>query len=90
MEQSDPEIPLSAVCVVERIFEAATLEDAIHWRQEMVDRLGQAIADGRLSLEERSMYELARSETLTAIERLRICLESDDRPIWPRAASTSP
>lgn len=84
MEQSRPEVPLTAAYVVDRIFDASTLEDAIFWRQEMVDRLAHAIANsaGILTDEERGVYELAKAQTEEAIKRLRVCFENDDRPMW--------
>lgn len=87
MDQSKPAVPLNTSWVVERIFEATTLEAAIFWREVMVDRLNWAIdnLDSSISMDEWSLYAMAKAEMEQAIRRLRECARRGDRLVWPPA-----
>lgn len=69
--------------IVEKIFEASTLEEAIIWRQAMVRRLGQVLVPGaELSTDQRNLYWQAKAETEMAISRLELTLTKGERWDW--------
>lgn len=75
---------LKATEVVERIFDASTLEEAIFWRQTMVRRLVEVLtAEGtNLSPDERDLYRQAKAQTEMAISRLQLALAKGERWLW--------
>lgn len=75
---------LKAADLVELIFDASTLEDAIFLREEMVERLEYALAmpESGLSSDERDLYVRAKERTEQAIKHLYAALGKKERWEW--------
>lgn len=69
--------------LVESIFKASTLEEAIKWREAMLGRLA-AVTDGRsnFTAEEVRLHQEAKFHTELALENLRFCLLNNERAAW--------
>lgn len=72
--------------ILESIFAAATLEDAIFWRQTMLARLA-AVIESRcdLTADEVRLHREAIFHTELALENLRFCLLNNERTAWEPA-----
>jgi len=72
--------------IIDQIYDAATLEDAVYWREEFVRRLAQAIAHANLldptSCDEVTLYSLAKAQSEQAIARLQMCIARNERWKW--------
>jgi hypothetical protein len=69
--------------IVESIFAASTLEEAITWREAMLARLG-TVTEGRsdLTADEARLHQEAKFQTELALENLRFCLLNNERAAW--------
>lgn len=76
--------PLTTNEIIDKIYDATTLEDAILWREEFVRRLSHAIshADLREARHEIDLYALAKAQSEQAIARLQMCLAKGERWSW--------
>lgn len=68
--------------IIDEIYDACTLEDAIHWREQFVARLAHAIsradkADPGIR-EEVALYALAKAQAEQAISRLQMCIARNE------------
>ena len=79
---------LKAADLVEKIFAAHTLEEAIFWREEMVERLEYALSlnDSGLSADERDLYAGAKAQTERALDNLNIALVKGERWHWTKSS----
>lgn len=72
--------------ILENIFGASTLEDAIRWRETMLARLQEAInaaaKPGGFSPGDVSLHQDARFQMEIAIVHLRLCLLNEERVFW--------
>ena len=69
--------------ILENIFAASTLEDAISWREAMLARLS-GITEGRTALTayEVRLHQEAKFHTELALGNLRFCLLNNERAVW--------
>ena len=77
---------MSTTAIIEKLFDAYTLEEAIYWRQEFVLRLADLIAavdhfDPR-TIDELSLYRRAKGQTEQSIARLQMALLKNERVDW--------
>lgn len=83
---------LSTSEIIDRIYEAATLEDAIFWREEFVRRLAHAISRSDLfdpaSGDDAKLYALAKAQSEQAIALLRMCIATNERWSWSPRTKT--
>lgn len=69
--------------IIERIFAASSLEEAIFWRQAMLTRLVATTEGNRdLTDEEIRLHREAMFQTELSLERLRFCLLNEERTTW--------
>lgn len=77
---------LSTSEIIDKIYDASTLEDAVFWREEFVSRLARAILrsdvfDPKLR-DEVNLYAQAKAQSEQAIARLQFCLAKNERWTW--------
>lgn len=79
-------VALSTSEIIDKIYEAATLEDAVFWREEFIRRLAHAISRADLfdpaSRDEINLYALAKGQSEQAVARLQMCIAQNDRWDW--------
>ena len=69
--------------ILENIFAASTLEDAIFWRQAMLARLAAVTGSScDLTAGELRLHREAIFHTELALENLRFCLLNNERTAW--------
>jgi hypothetical protein len=77
---------LSTSEIIDKIYEAYTLEDAVFWREEFVSRLAHAILRSDLMdpklRDEVNLYAQAKAQSEQAIARLQFCLVNNERWNW--------
>ena len=79
------DIPLSALnyaVIVERIFSASTLEDAIAWREAMLARLKLVTSTQILSAPELRLHRDAQILLENSLSHLRVSLLNEARVNW--------
>lgn len=83
---------LSTSEIIDHIYEASTLEEAVFWREEFVSRLGRAILRSDLfdpaSRDELNLYAQAKAQSEQAIARLQLCMANNERWAWSAQAKT--
>jgi uncharacterized protein YjaG (DUF416 family) len=76
---------LSTTEILDRIFEASTLEDAIAWRRVILGRLKMVLTHAfrtELSEDEIKLYMEAATELELALSRLKVALAGGERLDW--------
>lgn len=70
--------------IIDKIYDAPTLEEAIYWREAFVRRLSKAIShsDFLEARSENNLYALAKAQTEQTISRLQMCLVKNERWEW--------
>jgi hypothetical protein len=83
---------LSTSEVIDKIYEAYTLEDAVFWREEFVARLARVILRSDLLdpsvRDEVNLYAQAKAQSEQAIARLQFCLANNERWTWSEQAKS--
>ena len=75
--------------ILESIFAASTLEDAIFWREIMLGRLAEAMdaaSQTRFTADEVQLHLEALHQIKLALENLRFCLLNNERTTWEPSA----
>jgi hypothetical protein len=77
---------LSTSEIIDKIYEAYTLEDAVFWREEFVARLSRVILRSDVLdpnvRDEVNLYAQAKAQSEQAIARLQFCLANNERWTW--------
>ncbi|MDO9383992.1 MAG: hypothetical protein Q7T86_14140 [Hyphomicrobiaceae bacterium] len=77
---------LSTSEIIDRIYDACTLEEAVFWREEFVSRLSRAILRSDLldptCRDEVNLYAQAKAQSEQAIARLQLCMANNERWDW--------
>lgn len=73
--------------IIDEIYAACTLEDAIFWREEFIGRMARLIASSNLfdpgQRDEVCLYAGAKAQAEQAVARLQMCVVKDERVSWP-------
>lgn len=84
MPMSAPDITTHEL--IDRIYDAASIDDAIFWREEFVRRLRVMIASRNLfdanQREEVSLYARAKAQAEMAIARLQLARDLGETLVW--------
>lgn len=73
--------------IIDRIYDASTLEDGIFWREELIRRLSSMILNANImdpqSADEVAVYAAAKAQAEQAIARLQMVLARGEVFVWP-------
>lgn len=73
--------------IIDEIYAASTLEDAIFWREEFISRMARLIAEANLfdpeKRDEVCLYAAAKAQAEQAVARLQMCVLKNEHVAWP-------
>lgn len=73
--------------IIDKIYAASTLEDAIYWRERFIARISASIARSNIfDPEDRDqvcLFAAAKAQAEQAIARLQMCIARNERVAWP-------
>lgn len=80
--------------IIERVYDAWTLDDAIFWREQFVRRLSQMIANSSVldpaQSDEVALYAAAKAQSEQAIARLQMALARGETFCWTPPTPAAP
>jgi hypothetical protein len=73
--------------IIDQIYAASTLEDAIYWREKFIARISATIARSNVfdptDRDQICLFAAAKAQAEQAISRLQMCVARNERVAWP-------